>query len=483
MEQAQRQTKPGKLSDVARHLVLPSGIVSTGWPGVREKSRELGIVYDSWQDGAGRAILAKRDDGLYAAGIGGVVMSIPRQVGKTFLFAGIVFSLCLLFPNLTVIWTAHRLSTAGETFRAMQALARRKKIKPHVKRVVLGSGDEAVEFVNGSRILFGARERGFGLGFSEVDVLVLDEAQRLTSTTMDDLIPTMNAAPNPLILMSGTPPRPTDKGDVFAEKRAAALAGESDDTVYLEFSADPTADPNDRDQWAKANPSYPFRTSDASIQRMRRNLGEESFWREGLGVWDSEGGGKVIPSAKWRDCADEDSQIVGSPLIVFDASPMLTMSCLLVAGLNESGRSHVEVMSADGVMDYRPDSDWVIDRLSGIAEQDKNVPVWVVEGSAAKSLVPDLEAAGVTVQALSRADYANACVRFASRVKDGLVAHIDQPELTAAVAAGAKRAADEGLWTWGRVKSSADITPLVAATVGDWLVQAGSDYDVLDSIL
>jgi hypothetical protein len=75
-----------------------------------------------------------------------------------------------------VIWTAHRW-TAEETFGKMQVFAKRKRIAPHVLKIVLGSGDEAIVFRNGSRILFGARERGFGRGFDEVDVLIFDEAR------------------------------------------------------------------------------------------------------------------------------------------------------------------------------------------------------------------------------------------------------------------------------------------------------------------
>ena len=33
-----------------------------------------------------------------------------------------------------------------------------------------GSGDEEVRFTNGSRILFGARERGFGRGIAGVEI-------------------------------------------------------------------------------------------------------------------------------------------------------------------------------------------------------------------------------------------------------------------------------------------------------------------------
>jgi phage terminase large subunit-like protein len=221
---AKSLTKPStpKLSDLARHVVAPKGVVSTGWPAVAAKCAELGISFRPWQPDVGRLILAKREDGKYAATIGGTGLSIPRQVGKTFLVGAIVFALCLLRPNLTVIWTAHRLRTAEETFGKMQAFAKRRRIKPHILKTVLGSGEEAIIFRNGSRILFGARESGFGLGFDEVDVLIFDEAQRLRDLTLDDMIPATNQSrqsTSALLLFMGTPPRPTDSGEVFTRMR------------------------------------------------------------------------------------------------------------------------------------------------------------------------------------------------------------------------------------------------------------------------
>ena len=82
--------------------------MSTGWPAVEAKCAEFGDEFDAWQQGAGRLILAKREDGSYAATVGGITLAIPRQVAKTFLVGRIVFALCVLFPGLRVIWTAHR---------------------------------------------------------------------------------------------------------------------------------------------------------------------------------------------------------------------------------------------------------------------------------------------------------------------------------------------------------------------------------------
>lgn len=49
-----------KLSEVAKHLVLPEGIVSTGWPAVKDKLDEFGVTFDRWQEGIATATLAKR---------------------------------------------------------------------------------------------------------------------------------------------------------------------------------------------------------------------------------------------------------------------------------------------------------------------------------------------------------------------------------------------------------------------------------------
>ena len=56
-------------------------------------------------------ILAQNAAGAeYAADT--IVISIPRQVGKTFLIGAILFALCLMKPGLRVIWTAQVKDTA-----------------------------------------------------------------------------------------------------------------------------------------------------------------------------------------------------------------------------------------------------------------------------------------------------------------------------------------------------------------------------------
>jgi len=470
-------TKTGtlRLSDIAKHVVAPAAITSTGWPPVCGKCAELGIRFRPWQPDVGRLILAKRADGLYAATIGGTGLSIPRQVGKTFLVAAIIFALCLLRPGLTVIWTAHRLRTAEETFGKLQVFAKRSKIKPHVEKVVLGSGEEEIRFRNGSRILFGARERGFGRGFDEVDVLVYDEAQILGESALDDMVPATNQSRQPtgaLLLFMGTPPKPEDKSEVFERMRSEALSGDDSDTGWVEFGADdnftPTPLPQqftkaDWAQVAKANPSYPHDTTREAILRMRKQLGPESMLREGFGVWDEDRLQAAIPMDRWQAIAETARQPprpVGPVSVSVEVDFDRAWSAVSVAGGRPDGVPQVQVVMHHG------GTAWAVDEIAGIVKRHRVCAVPVDPNSPAGSLIAGLEDAGVEVTKMTTGDAKQACGQFHDGAVNGTFRHLAQPELDVALKTAQRRIVGDG-WLWDR-KANGDITPLVSATNALW---------------
>jgi phage terminase large subunit-like protein len=352
---------------------MPSGIVSTGWPQVERQLVRMGTPVDEWQKGLMMSILAKRESGQYACGIGGAVISIPRQSGKTYTIGALIFALCVANPDTLVLWSAHRARTHNETFKSMGATALRPQVAPFVQRVLTGAGTEAVEFTNGSRILFGARESGFGRGFAKVDVLVLDEAQILTEKAMEDMVPATNASPNGLVLMMGTPPRPSDPGEVFLNRRTAALSGEDEDILYVEMSADKGSNPDDRKQWAKANPSYPRRTTETAILRMRKLLGSvESFLREGLGIWDEEALTKKAINAKaWNALKIEPADVPTDGRRVYGVRFSVDGSSVALAAAirPDEGPIHVEGIKLASMADGTGWLvDWLIERADTAAQ-------------------------------------------------------------------------------------------------------------------
>jgi len=451
----------------------------------------MGVSFDEWQHGIGRVSLGKRKDGKYAATVGGIVLSIPRQVGKTFLVGMIVIALCILFPGLTVLWTAHRTRTATKTFGTFKGMTSRKKIKPHMLEPRNTNGEQEIRFRNGSVIMFGAREQGFGRGFDEVDVEVFDEAQILSSKGLEDMVPAANQSrqeSGALLFFMGTPPRPTDPGEEFTNRRKKALSGKADNMVYVEFSADSDAGSDDRAQWAKANPSFPDRTPVESMERMRENLtDDDSFRREGLGIWDDPDGSSLVSAGDWKDCLDFDSQIESDPVFGLDVSPNHSWSTIGVAGLRQDGVPQVEVTSSlvngEPVFDHKPGTAWVVPRLVHMKERYPGLKVWIAASSAAESLVPALVKAGIDVEVLKGGDVAAGCGLFYDLATTKGLRHLGQLVLTAALKAARKNIDDgENAWRWGRKKSTGDITALYALTVALWVVMQGSDMDPVNNV-
>ncbi|RTE49628.1 terminase family protein [Actinobaculum sp. 352] len=471
MSQRRTPRSTPKLSETVRHLCVPDGIVTTGWGPVRAQAAELGIQFDRWQDGLGTLILGKRADGTYAAGVGGVVLSIPRQTGKTFTIGWMVFCLCVLFPRLTVIWTAHRTRTATETFQAMRSMARKPRVMPLVAAVRAANGEQAVLFRNGSRILFGARESGFGRGFAQVDLLVLDEAQILSEDAMSDMVPATNAASNGLVIMMGTPPRPKDPGMVFTQRRQDALAGDRG-TLYVEFSADPDADLDDWAQVAKANPSFPHRTSKTAVLRMRKLLGADaSYRREALGIWDAVAVRRAIPATVWEDSAVEVGPTGGvrSFGVAFNADG----DAQAIAGVVKNGdHYHAEVIGA-----YTGTTESGIGTLADwLADRWKQTARIAIVGPAGSGVLADaLRARKVPdrlVQVMTTRQYTDSCAALLEGLRDGTVTHpVGQSSdvLEAAVRVCDKRPRGrDGAWSWTATSPDGDETPLEAVSAALW---------------
>jgi len=473
-------------------VVFPAGIVSTGWTPVEAKCQEFGDRFDRWQVDLGKVILGKRSDGIYAATVGGVTLSIPRQVAKTFLVLRIVFALCVLFPGLKVLWTAHHTATLSNTFRSASGYARRPKVAPHIGNpetggsgIRRGSGKEAILFKNGSSIMFGAREQGFGRGFDVVDVEVFDEAQILTLKALEDMTAATNQSQHPhgaLLFYMGTPPRPTDPGEVFTERRKEALSGESEDSVYVECSADPDAKLDDHDQWRKANPSFPLRTPLRSMRRLRKNLPSDDSWkREALGIWDDENGSRAYPLGAWGECTDEGSHITDGAYLVFgvDMSWDRSVAQIGVAARRDDGLAHLQIIASMEPQQVVP---WLTERVRRFA------PLAVAvqgSGAPASSLIVELGNVGVPVKALTGGDVAKSCGSMFDAITARRIRHIGDARLDEQVASAVSRSLGYEGWALDRKKSPIDISGLVAITEALWVLDelvGSADYDVGSSV-
>lgn len=443
----------------ARHVVVPSGGVTTGWTRVKQTCANIGWRFDPWQDATGRLILAKAAGGKWAADLS--ILSIPRQVGKSYLLGCIIFALCLLQPKLRVIWTSHHTATTEEMFESMKELAAHKRVAPHVTKCIALQGSRwRIQFRNGSRIDFGARSQGFGRGKAKVGVLVLDEFQHITSRALANLAPTTNTSNNPLILCAGTPPGPEVSGEAFRSRRMAALQGMSDDTLYVEFSADPDADPDDRRQWAKANPSFPKRTKERAFLLLRKMLDPADYLREALGIWD-ERNTKPLLMPAWPLCKTAAQPEPAALGLAMD----LDRVWLSLGASSGGGTPHL-----GSVLRVRVDSG----RAKLLAEaarisKARGIPVVMDPKDAGANLEDDLALLGVSVDLgnllrLSTDEYVQSCGDVYDAVESKEMTHGDYDDLNEAVAAAGWSRGQRRVWA----PNTGEVSMLKAVTLAWW---------------
>ncbi|WP_146236795.1 hypothetical protein [Curtobacterium sp. MCBD17_030] len=302
---------------------------------------------------------------------------------------------------------------------------------------------------------------------------MFDEAQILDTKSLEDMVAATNQARHEhgaLLLFMGTPPRASDPSQAFRQRRDEALTGEAEDAIWLEIAADPDSDPNDEAQWAVMNPSYPLRTPRESLLRLRKNLKDDDSWnREGRGIWDPKNDALVIDELSWGAVKDAASMAVERLTLAIDVPPDRSVAAVALSGRRPDGLWHVELD------EQRKGVDWVIPWVVQAADKNQLHAVVVDElaGLTEKRrdghylIGTDVE---VTLAAAEGRDMAIACAKFFDSVMDGSVRHTDQPQVNVALSVARKRPVGAA-WAWNRKDAASDITPIVAETLALWGAQ------------
>jgi hypothetical protein len=461
-------------SQMPRIRSVPSWTVSAGDEAV-ELAAHAGLILDPWQRLVLVEGLGARADGQWAAFQ--VALEVSRQNGKGAILEARELAGLFLLGERLIIHTAHEFATSLEAFRrVLELIESTPDLDRRVLRVMRSNQERGVEIKSGQRLLFKARSRGGGRGFSG-DCVILDEAFELPVAAHGALLPTVSARPNPQVwyASSAVNQRVHPHGVVLSQLRSRALAGGDPSLCYLGWSvdddayaADPQAASVDPRMWAVANPGMGIRITPEYIADEQRGMDAVTFATERLGVGDwpdpDEDVSQVIPRETWDGLADMDSQIDGPIAFAFDVNPERSYAAIGAAGRRKDGRKHLEVI------DHKAGTRWVVPELLRLVDRWSPCVIVVDGNGPASSLLAEIEEAGVGLKAdggllvkATMQDMAQACgALFDAALSDDL-RHLGQSMLDVALRGARKR--DRGdAWTWSR-QSGADISPLVAVTL------------------
>lgn len=461
-------TQPS-LSDLAAKLALPAAKIERSlWPEVAATLDDLGVPMDRWQSGLQQVTLGQSADGRFLCRVDGVTVSMPRQTGKTWTFGWLFFALAIRFANLNLVWTAHHRDTAVETFENMVEMATEPLVAAHVapRGIHRAKDTWSIRFRNGSRIRFAARESGFGRGKSNVDIIMFDEAQILSQAAVENMTAATNLSPIGIKIFVGTPPRAFDRAQVFKRKRHNALhpvEGVPLRGAYVEFSAQAESDWRDDEATRAGNPAYRLgRVLQDAIDSLRSDLGEESYRREGMGIWDSDLVESAIDQDAWEATAIAPESV---PAEVSAYSVDVSFDKLVVvavAAKHDDGRVHVELAQAD----YAFQLDGVVEWFRARARRR---PIALLSGNSNNApLAEALRQAGLNVIDVNPNGWSAASAAFQTGVADKRITHLPsgQDMLDAAVAtASVRQYGTQGGWAFNLAKTPVPVGPLVTVAL------------------
>jgi len=441
-------------------------------PAVGKVARRLGKPFMPWQQYVADVILEiDSDTGRLAYQEYG--LTVPRQSGKsTFVLAKSTHrcSATGFFGSRNhVVYTAQTRAKAREKWEEDFVADLEASIFKTRMAVHKGNGQEHIRFKNGSRFGIDANTEKAGHG-GTLDEAYIDEAFAQVDFRLEQAFgPAMITRANKQLGWISTAGWLNASPYLAAKMKTGRVAVDDDrrsGLAYFEWSASEDDDPGDPATWWSCMPALGWTISEADIrleyEKARDADKLNDFKRAYLNLWvpkEAEESEKL--RAAWSKCSDAASVATGRPVFAVDVSPKSESAVVVSVTRRDDAVAHLELV------DYRPGTDWVV-ALCAELDRRHDPDAWMADpGSPIGALLPDLADRGIAPIPITGRAMGYACESFVSTVTDRGVRHLGDPAFDRAIAGSVPRDIGDGLWTWSRRKS-ADICPLVAATLALW---------------
>jgi phage terminase large subunit-like protein len=386
--------------------------------------------------------------------------TISRQNGKSVALLCLMLWRCLKWPGQVVRYGAQTgVDARGKLCDDWHPLLEHSPLA-EVLSFRRQSGHEALMFDNGSRLGLVASSEKSGHG-STLDSAVLDESwahadHRLEQSCRPAMVTRENAQMF-VVSTAGTETRSPFLYEKVQAGRHAAEAGITEGIAYLEWSADPDADPGSPDTWRATIPALGITISEETIRGDFHGMPRHEFERSFLNMWTSTMGDALIDTGHWETLAEPNAGRPEWVVLGVDIAPQGKSASIVAVG--EDGD-----LLRLAVLEHGPNTDWVVGALSRIREE-YGEPHLMVDEKACGALLPELErVTDFHLTALRTAQVPPACDFFLRMTRESRLRHRGERELLTAIDGAAERKLGDG-FAWSRRNSGCDITPLVAATV------------------
>ncbi len=437
-----------------------------------------------------------------------VIVTVPRQSGKTTLILALMVWRCITFARRlgerqVVTYIAQRGKNArkklerefipmlrrAEGFTELTSTRSRPKLWTEWKPS-LNNGSEHILFGSGSYLQIEAPTETGSHG-DVLDMPVIDEAfsreNDLVEQATDAASVTRRSPQSWIISTAGNRKSIFLYLKVLFGRRLVDKPDKKARTAYFEWSVPSSVQWDDHTQWAKYLPALGHTITLsrllARLQKARANPdevdeegfepGEAGFRRGYLNQWvdppplhrELDRVREITPES-WAARMDPESVIVGQTVIGVAAANGGSSAVIVAVGRNEAGRAHVETIRSDGNVIL-----WFEDTLQRVIDQHGAMAVVLDPKAPEGVLLPQILRAvngRCDVKRLSAVELPAACQAFANAVTDELLDHLGDLLLSDAILGSFRKDLGARGWVWDSAPSEIDISPLRAATAAYW---------------
>lgn len=475
-------------------------------PLVGEIAKAMGKPFMPWQQHVIDIALEVDDDGnLY---YGEVVLTVPRQSGKTTLLLALILHRAIAnYPGGNLQQGPQRQVVAyGAQTRND---AREKWVEEWIPEVAstdltryilstrLTNGSEHWKFRNGSlfRLFASTEKAGHG---PTVDLGILDEAFAQVDNRVEvALEPSTATRRSPQFWVVSTVGENRTKHPYFhaktlagrrscTGKRQAQTNSHDQRVAYFEWSC-PEDQAHDLEAIIRHHPAVGHSiTADFIRRKYAKAIEEEKlpeFFRSYANVWGSinEHPDAHLPADQWaasRVSAEQSAILVARrPLAFAFAVEPAGASAHIVAATGTITEPYLELVPAGTDTPWLAGIDWLPARLVDLIETHGPHRVGFVSSGPTAAQIPAvmeaLKAADIDLEILDPVmpgRYRAACEAFDVDIRAGrLKRRIGQDLLDDSGAKAVARKTSEG-WSWDRDRSPVPTAPLEAATIARWLL-------------
>src|SRR5215472_14437797 len=373
-------------------------------PAVAKLAGAMGRPLMPWQRQVADVALEVDDAGRFV--YKQVVVTVPRQSGKTTLFGAVMEHRAMTTP-LGRVWFTQQ---SGKDAVDWLINEHWPMLAPFVgaARLRRAAGSEHVGWPSGGLV------RPFpptpaGLHGKLSDLVVIDEPwafDLVKGRQLDQaVVPTQATKPNAQVWKVSTA---GDAASVWwlgtvEAGRAAAAAGRTSGLAYFEWACPDRLDPCDEASWPVFHPAFGLTVGAEAMRSAFELLGPDEFARAYGNRWVSTVA-RVIPAQAWLAAADDRQPMpqAGQVAVGFDVA-VDRSDAAIVAAWCDGSVVRVEVA------DWREGTGWLPDRLRALCERWGPLDVAYDAAGPALDVADELTRSGLALSPLKARDFAAAC--------------------------------------------------------------------------